>query len=405
MGERVGLTVKMPEVNRNNSDSRMQRTNHSRSVNPSVDRILFLQRTVGNQAVQRLLRSGALQAKLRIGQPGDVYEQEADRVADAVMRMPEPGVQQQTEPEEVLQAKELTSQTSESTLNIESRINALQARGRHLPESTRSFFEPRFGHDFSQVRVHTNAQAAEMARAMNARAFTTGRDIVFGAGQYAPEATGGKKLLAHELTHVVQQNNFMDVSDKISTGNLRAHELIHTIKKSNISEQEADEVAKRVVNTINTSSLQIAPSTAQRQEEEMAIGRINNHQIGSEDGYSADSTVETIVQLEQSTPPPQAWTPSELRDYLRRLRSDGELLQGALEEQPDKPNIDLVRELVHLSVERYILNLDEYVRSGGDLLDILREIRRIPWPDDPPSREARDRLIRAIVEKLRGRPY
>ena len=162
-----------------------------------------LQQTHGNRYVQRVI--AGIQAKLKVSEPGDIYEQEADRVADAVMRMPEPQVQQQTEPEEVFQAKELTSQTSESTLNIESRINALQARGRPLPESTRSFFEPRFGHDFSQVRVHTDAQAAEMARAMNARAFTTGRDIVFGAGQYAPEATGGKKLLAHELTHVVQQ--------------------------------------------------------------------------------------------------------------------------------------------------------------------------------------------------------
>jgi hypothetical protein len=90
MSERVVLTVKKAEVFRDNSDSRMRRTNHSRSVNPSVDRILFLQRTVGNQAVQRLFKSGALQAKLMIGQPGDVYEQEADQVADAVMRMPEP---------------------------------------------------------------------------------------------------------------------------------------------------------------------------------------------------------------------------------------------------------------------------------------------------------------------------
>ena len=70
-----------------------------------LDRILFLQRTAGNQAVSRLMRSEALQAKLRIGQPGDVYEQEADRVADAVMRMPEPGVQRRAEEEELIQPK------------------------------------------------------------------------------------------------------------------------------------------------------------------------------------------------------------------------------------------------------------------------------------------------------------
>ncbi len=71
----------------------MQRTKHLQSMNTPADRILFLQRTAGNQAVLKLIKSGALQAKLGIGQPGDVYEQEADRVVDAVMRMPEPGVQ------------------------------------------------------------------------------------------------------------------------------------------------------------------------------------------------------------------------------------------------------------------------------------------------------------------------
>ena len=235
MSERVGLTVKKPEVNRDNSDSQMQRTYHSRSVNPSVDRILFLQRTIGNQAVQRLIKSGALQAKLRIGQPGDVYEQEADRVADEVMRMPEPGVQRQVGPEEeeeeilqtkplvdqitpvvqrqveeeeeeeMLQAKSREDATPEVSNDLESQINAIKGGGKPLAESERAYFEPRFGVDFSQVRVHTGPQAAESARAVNARAFTVGQNLVFGAGQYTPQTQKGKRLLAHELTHVVQQ--------------------------------------------------------------------------------------------------------------------------------------------------------------------------------------------------------
>ncbi len=69
------------------------------SMDTPADHIPFLQRTAGNQAVSRLIKSEALQAKLRIGQPGDVYEQEADRVADVVMRMPKPGVQRQAEEE------------------------------------------------------------------------------------------------------------------------------------------------------------------------------------------------------------------------------------------------------------------------------------------------------------------
>jgi uncharacterized protein DUF4157 len=198
----------------------MRRTYHSQSVNPSVDHILFLQRTVGNQAVQRLLRSGALQAKLRIGQLRDMYEQEADWVADEVMRMPEPEVQPQTEEitprvqrqvepkedEEEIQTKPLPSQTSEVVSDVETRINSIRGGGQPLPGSTRAFFEPRFGQDFSQVRLHTDTRAAESARAVNARAFTLGRDVVFGAGQYTPGTGEGRRLMAHELTHVVQQS-------------------------------------------------------------------------------------------------------------------------------------------------------------------------------------------------------
>ncbi len=81
----------------------------------------------------------------------------------------------------------------------------LHSSGQPLNADTRTFMEPRFGHDFSQVRVHTDAKAAESARAVNALAYTVGRDIVFGAGHYTPETTTGKGLLAHELTHVIQQ--------------------------------------------------------------------------------------------------------------------------------------------------------------------------------------------------------
>jgi flagellar motor protein MotB len=219
-----------------------------------------------------------IQAKLKIGEPNDKYEQEADRVADQVMRMPEPQVQRvcpkceedlqrqpiepekeeeetlqtkaianrlssliqrQAEPaeeeedEEVMQPKRLSSSVAstlqrqvepeegaeEETLQaktnanqhnvmstpLQNRITALRGNGQPLAQSERAFFEPRFGTDFSQVRIHTGSQAAETARAVNARAFTLGRDIVFGAGQYQAHSTAGKNLLAHELTHVVQQ--------------------------------------------------------------------------------------------------------------------------------------------------------------------------------------------------------
>ena len=235
MAEKVGQIAKVPEVKQSNSNSQVRRTEHLQSMDTPVDRILFLQRTAGNQAVSRLIKSGALQAKLRIGQPGDKYEQEADRVADAVMRMPEPGVQRQVEPEEeeeellqtkplvdqitplvqrqveeeeekeMLQAKSTEDATSEVSYGLESQINAIKGGGRPLGESERAFFEPRFGYDFSHVRVHTDAKADMLNHALNARAFTTGPDIFFQPGAYTPGSSGGGELLAHELTHVVQQ--------------------------------------------------------------------------------------------------------------------------------------------------------------------------------------------------------
>ena len=171
--------------------------------------LMALQRTHGNRYVQRVV--AGIQAKLEVGQPGDIYEQEADWVAEAVMQMSEPEVRRQLEEEgkkkeeKTLQTKEVPGQTPEVTPDLVSRINALKGGGQPLPESTRAFFELRFGYDLSRVQVHTNSQAAETARALNARAFTMGHDIVFGAGEYAQGTTVGKQLLAHELTHVVQQ--------------------------------------------------------------------------------------------------------------------------------------------------------------------------------------------------------
>jgi hypothetical protein len=89
MSERAKIAAKTPETKRESSVAKTQKPDFSQPTNSPVDRILFLQRTIGNQAVGRLLKSGVLQAKLKIGQPKDVYEQEADRVAEQVMRMTE----------------------------------------------------------------------------------------------------------------------------------------------------------------------------------------------------------------------------------------------------------------------------------------------------------------------------
>jgi hypothetical protein len=98
----------------------------------------------------------------------------------------------------------MTQQGSDTASLPDSFVQRLGS-DRPLDRSTRDFFEPRFGADFGDVRVHTDGQAARSARSVDALAYTVGRDIVFDTGQYAPETTAGKRLLAHELTHVLQQ--------------------------------------------------------------------------------------------------------------------------------------------------------------------------------------------------------
>lgn len=109
----------------------------------------------------------------------------------------------------------------------------LRSSGQPLDPATRAFMEPRFGHDFSHVRVHTDAKAAESARAVNALAYTVGRDLVFGAGQYAPGTVAGQRILGHELTHTVQQS-------KAGTGTIE-------MEPSDAFEREANVVSEKVV--------------------------------------------------------------------------------------------------------------------------------------------------------------
>ena len=227
------------ETNKENLSSQKEKNRFSENISSPIDHFSLLQRTIGNQAVQRLLKSRAVQAKLSVSQPGDIYEQEADRMAEQVMRMPEPMVQSQpedeggrkklirrkplseqitplvqrpVEEEEVLQSKNLSGQAPEGTRDIEARTNEWKGYGQPLPESVKNYFEPRFGFDFSQVRLHTDAKAGEIARALKARAFVAGGDIGFGVDEYAPHTLQGRQLFAHELVHVIQQNGKLHAS-------------------------------------------------------------------------------------------------------------------------------------------------------------------------------------------------
>ena len=176
------------------------------------------QQFAGNLAVQRLFNAGALQAKLSVSHPDDPYEQEADGVADQIMRVPEPQSQRacacggscpkcQTEQldQKELQTKRVGSRDLGQPEIPATVHDVLRSTGQPLDSTTREAMEQRFGYDFSQVQVHTSTVAQESARDVNAHAYTVGRNIIFGAGQFAPATRQGQHLIAHELAHVVQQ--------------------------------------------------------------------------------------------------------------------------------------------------------------------------------------------------------
>jgi len=193
--------------------------------------------------------SPRLQTKLTINTPGDQYEQEADRVAEQVMRMPDPnpsttalqrkcacgGSAGGNETCSECAKKELQrSASGTSAVRDAPPIvhDVLRSPGQPLDSATRAFFEPRFGRDFSGVRVHTSSAAGESAKSINANAYTLGSNVVFAPGRYNPQAGDGRSLLAHELVHTIQQHGSSTFS-KVRTlaerrfgydfSNVRAH--------------------------------------------------------------------------------------------------------------------------------------------------------------------------------------
>ncbi|HTB80776.1 MAG TPA: DUF4157 domain-containing protein [Opitutaceae bacterium] len=137
-----------------------------------------------------------VQAKLAVNQPGDTHEQQADRFADTALH---PDGRQET--------ASIGPPTLEAVKSSQLAVDgeSLQGSGQALPEYDRHFFESRLGHNLGDVRIHTDAQAARAAQTLSAQAFTHGRDVYFGAGKFQPHAAEGRRLLAHELAHTVQQ--------------------------------------------------------------------------------------------------------------------------------------------------------------------------------------------------------
>jgi hypothetical protein len=180
----------------------------TRSVDTAAG-MLALQRTIGNRAAYRLATGAVVQAKLHVGPAGDHFEREADEVADEVMRHLTPTT---VTPDE--EDNRISRSVDDGAVGLEggplgaeseAAIQRSRGQGTGLPGSLRRSMEGAFGADFGGVRVHTGPSADGLNHSMQSRAFTVGSDVFFARGQYQPGSTSGQRLLAHELTHTVQQ--------------------------------------------------------------------------------------------------------------------------------------------------------------------------------------------------------
>ena len=247
--------TKRKQLQRKPATAVVPQSKHRPQQSPSTTphTITHLQRTIGNRAVGQLL----LQRKMTVGPVNDQYEQEADSVAKQVIgnissqpitqrqedeeevqtkresnsSLPSISRLQRQEDEEEMQAKRLQRQEDEEEIqakgevglegseldnDVEDKVQSAKSGGKPLDKTVRRSFENAFGTNFSGVKIHTGGQANTLNRNLNARAFTTGHDVFFRDGEYNPTSNSGKELLAHELTHVVQQTGAPQSSKTIS---------------------------------------------------------------------------------------------------------------------------------------------------------------------------------------------
>jgi hypothetical protein len=192
--------------------------------NSHVSQVVQMARESSQQTSQQPL----IQAKLTIGAPGDKYEQEADRVAAEVVQQIHAPEIRQKEKEETLQPKLMVQSKADGRMTaspeLASSIQAARGSGQPLADNIREPMEQAFEADFSGVRVHADAQSDALNRSIQAKAFTTGQNVFFRQGEYQPQTREGQELIAHELTHVIQQNGKVAQQTIHQTDTLSAQE-------------------------------------------------------------------------------------------------------------------------------------------------------------------------------------
>jgi hypothetical protein len=213
--------------NKNSGTEAHKKTYYPRQQDYGFDQFLS---DVGNSEVLKLFGNGIVQAKLNVSSPGDPYEHEADRLANEVVSGSASNVTGHMHVSPV-QKKGSSSSLSIDT-STEHKMGSLKGKGTPLTKSLKDYYEPRFGVDLGNVRLHMDGEANRLSQAIHARAFTLGNDIVFSKGQYQPQTTEGKKLIAHELAHTMQQGGSKDFISRKTQDEAYRDSVLDSFKQS-----------------------------------------------------------------------------------------------------------------------------------------------------------------------------
>lgn len=281
-----------------------------------------------------------IQAKLTIGEPGDKYEQEADETArqvvqrihqpqseklqreslpdeeDELQMKPEGNIQRESLPDEEdeLQMKPMVQRVSDggmaATQDLEASINQARGGGQPLANNIREPMEQGFGADFSRVKVHTDTQSDQLNRSIQAKAFTTGQDVFFRQGAYEPGSRGGQELIAHELTHVVQQSGIIQRKVTVAQQVLDALNIWIKVKETQFyqeaslnknEEEEAKKILEKWVSAPGKTS-DITKTSEDRKYETMEdVARALIGEVKSQTKKQAQSEVaKAILENEQT---------------------------------------------------------------------------------------------------------
>jgi hypothetical protein len=414
MSQKAAAVVKSPEL---------ASPGESRRVAQRPAAAPILQHGIGNRALSQVLGSGTIQAKLAVGAEDDALEREADRVAEGVDRKPPTDisraptsvVQRQAAPPPTEEHEPLFAVRSdpEAPVTVQKKsaggmqatggrtqalLTSLPSGGVPLGETLRSDMEQQIGADFSAVRIHVDATSSRMNRDLNAHAFTHGSDIYFGQGKFDAASSHGRRLLAHELTHVVQQ------------GGSRRHELIQ--RDSPAAGQTKDPaVAKYTYHVLVPASAQ-SIEEVERFFERFVFGReinapwdilIPGTTIGDIRGKVIYFTVPKIL-VDSDVKPDKDAQEKAKKEYGKlpgknKAEIDAEVDKRYRAASGDKPGTKL-KEKDKGDKKAWGNKLDEVLKEKQTLKELPPEIKDLLGPEATYKPEDYEHLLK-IVEKLK----